>query len=395
MFQRPLWILFAGTFINRCGMFVLPFLTIYLTRHGYSAAQAGIAISAYGAGHLIAAILGGHLADRIGRRNTIVLSMFLSASAMLALSQARAYPAILAFTLLAGSAAEMYRPAAGALIGDLTTPEQRVTAFALFRFALNLGFAAGPAMAGFLADRSFFYLFIGDAATSFVFGVIALLALPHGMRSDAQQERAGGAIADALHNRAFVTFIAASLCITWIEYQISTTFPLYVQSIGFSPKTYGLLISLNGVLIALFELALTTMTRRFAPQPIIALGYALFAIGYALTGIAHAIPSLVLAVVVWTIGEMTFAPVTGAYVTNLAPERFRGRYHGIYTLTWSIGILFGPTFGMLLFQRNASAYWMTVACTGIAGASLALLRPRAFVARDPDAHRLRVFTPED
>jgi MFS family permease len=376
MFQRPLWILFAGTFINRCGMFVLPFLAIYLTRHGYSAAQAGIAISAYGGGHLIAAMLGGHLADRIGRRNTIVLSMFLSASAMLALSQARTYPAILAFTLIAGSAAEMYRPAASALIGDLTTPDQRVTAFALFRFALNLGFAAGPAMAGFLADRSFLYLFIGDAATSFVFGVIALLALPHGLRSHAQQERDGGAIDDALHNRAFVTFIAATLCITWIEYQISTTFPLYVQSIGFSPKTYGLLISLNGILIALFELALTTMTRRFAPQPIIALGYALFAIGYALTGMAHAIPSLVLAVVVWTIGEMTFAPVTGAYVTNLAPERFRGRYHGIYTLTWSLGILFGPTLGMLLFQRNASAYWMTVACAGIAGASLALLRPR-------------------
>lgn len=369
MFQRPLWILFAGTFINRCGMFVLPFLTIYLTRHGYSASQAGVAISAYGAGHLIASMLGGHLADRIGRRNTIVLSMFLSASAMLALSQARAWPAILAFTLIAGSAAEMYRPAAGALIGDLTTPDQRVTAFALFRFALNLGFAAGPAMAGFLADRSFLYLFIGDAATSFVFGVIALFALPHGLRSNAKRE--GLAITDALHNPPFMLFILATLCITWIEYQIPTTFPLHVQALGFSTKTYGLLISFNGVLIVLFELALTRWTRRFAPQPVIALGYALFAIGYAFAGLAHAIPSLLLAVFVWTIGEMTFAPVTGAYVTNLAPERFRGRYHGIYTLTWSIGMLVGPALGTLLFERNAAAYWLTVACAGIIGASLA------------------------
>src|SRR5215210_4892732 len=89
---RPAWILFAGTFVNRFGTFVMPFLVIYLTRQGYSGAQAGIAVSAYGAGHLIASMLGGHLADRIGRRNTIALSMFSSTTAMIALSQARAYP---------------------------------------------------------------------------------------------------------------------------------------------------------------------------------------------------------------------------------------------------------------------------------------------------------------
>lgn len=135
---RTIWVLFAATFINRFGMFVLPFLVIYLTREGYSAAQAGVAISAYGAGHLIASMLGGHLADRIGRRYTIVLSMCASAAAMIALSQAHAYPAILVITLLAGAAAEMYRPAAGALIGDVVAPEQRVTAFAIHRLAHNL-----------------------------------------------------------------------------------------------------------------------------------------------------------------------------------------------------------------------------------------------------------------
>src|SRR6185369_12720285 len=171
---RPAWILFGGTFVNRFGMFVLPFLVIILTRRGYSAAQAGIAVSAYGAGHLISSILGGHLADRIGRRLTIAGSMFVSCAAMIALSQAHAYAAILLITLAAGAAAEMYRPAAAALIGDLVAPEQRVTAFAMFRFAMNLGFAAGPATAGLLADRSFTLLFIADAATSLAFALIAL-----------------------------------------------------------------------------------------------------------------------------------------------------------------------------------------------------------------------------
>jgi len=34
------WILFGGTFINRFGTFVIPFLILYLTRIGFTSAQA-------------------------------------------------------------------------------------------------------------------------------------------------------------------------------------------------------------------------------------------------------------------------------------------------------------------------------------------------------------------
>ncbi|HEY8132931.1 MAG TPA: MFS transporter, partial [Thermoanaerobaculia bacterium] len=115
----PAWILFGGTFINRFGTFVMPFLVLYLTRSGYTIAQAGLAVGAYGGGHIIASMLGGHLADRIGRRNTIALSMFASAAAMLALSQARTFVPILILTCLTGTAAELYRPASSALLIDL------------------------------------------------------------------------------------------------------------------------------------------------------------------------------------------------------------------------------------------------------------------------------------
>src|SRR5437763_15255984 len=85
---RPAWVLFGGTVINRFGSFVLAFLVFYLTSRGYSAAAAGLALSAYGFGSMTAAIVGGHLADTIGRRNRIALSMFSSAATMVALSQA-------------------------------------------------------------------------------------------------------------------------------------------------------------------------------------------------------------------------------------------------------------------------------------------------------------------
>ena len=183
LLPRAAWILFLGTFVNRFGSFVMPFLAIYLTRDGFSATQAGVAVSAYGAGHIFASMIGGYLADRIGRRYTITLSMFGSAVMMLALSQARAYPVILVCTFFVSLVGELYRPAATALLGDLVAPEQRVIAFGMYRFAVNLGFALGPATAGLLANRSFFFLFAGDAATSLVYGIVAFTALPHGIRS--------------------------------------------------------------------------------------------------------------------------------------------------------------------------------------------------------------------
>lgn len=373
---RAAWIIFGGTFINRFGSFVMPFLAIYLARQGFSAAQAGIAVSAYGGGHLIASMLGGYLADRFGRRNTIALSMFASAFTMMALSQARSYPAILLFTVLAGASAELYRPAAGALIGDLVPESQRVTAFALYRFAVNLGFAAGPATAGFLADHSFFYIFAGDALTSAGYGFIALLFLPHGVRSSAKEEAGEGAVRYALRDRAFILFLVATICVMWVEFQIHSTFPLYLASLGFSMRTYGLLLSINGVMIILFELSITAWTQRLPPRPLIALGYALTAFGFALTGFARTIPALAATIVVWTIGEMIYAPVTGAYVTNLAPARYRGRYHAMWVMMWSIAMLAGPSIGTWLFSRNPSSLWVASAVIGGIGAILPLIPVR-------------------
>ncbi|PWT74425.1 MAG: MFS transporter, partial [Chloroflexi bacterium] len=123
---RPLWILFAGIFINRFGSFVSVFLVLYMTAKGYTAVQAGLAVGGYGLGSLGAAVGGGYLTDWLGRRSTIVLSMFSSATAMLALSQAQTLPLIVILTGLAGMTGELYRPASSALLADLVPPPQRV-----------------------------------------------------------------------------------------------------------------------------------------------------------------------------------------------------------------------------------------------------------------------------
>ncbi len=368
------WILFAGTFINRFGTFVMPMLILYLTRLGHSPAAAGVAVAAYGAGHFIASMLGGHLADRIGRRNTIALSMFASAAMMMALSQATSYAAIVLLTMLAGAATELYRPASHALIGDLVPPEQRVMAFGVYRFAVNLGFAAGPATAGFLADRSFFYVFLGDAVTSLGYGVIALVFLPHGLRTYNREEQGGAAIRVAMRDKAFVLFLLATVCASWIEMQMGSTFALHVKAHGFSSATYGQLISLNGLLIVLFEILITAAIQRYRPQPVIAFGYLLSGIGFALTGIAHSLPLLAMTVAIWTFGEMIASPMAAAYITQLAPEKYRGRYMGLWVTTWAVGMIAGPLIGTLLFEHNPAMLWTTCGVLGLIAAMLAVKR---------------------
>src|SRR4051794_36494706 len=141
---RPVWILFAGTFLNKFGAFVIPFLSLYMTGRGFSVTQAGIAMGAYGAGHFFACLIGGHLADSIGRRPTLVLSMFSTAVVMLTLSFARSFELIVILTMLAGLTGELYRPACSALLADLVPQGQRIRAFAAYRIAFNAGWALGP-----------------------------------------------------------------------------------------------------------------------------------------------------------------------------------------------------------------------------------------------------------
>jgi MFS family permease len=368
------WILFAGSFINRFGSFVLPFLVIYFRRRGLPIPTAGLALGSYGIGHVVAALLGGHLADRIGRRNTIAISMFAGASTMLALSQARALPSIIGLTMLAGLTSELYRPASSALITDLVKPEQRIAAFSMYRFAVNLGFAAGPATAGFLAGHSFSYVFLGDALTSAAFGCVALLLLPHGHRGYSPEERWGEALGVIAHDRRFLFFLASTCCIALVDFQMLSTFALHVQASGFSTATYGTLISLNGVLIVFFELLITAICQRFPPQPVISAGYFLIGLGYALTAFARTVPMLAVTVVFWSLGEMISSPATGAYVSSLAPQRYRGRYMGAWVLMFSIGLIVGPSLGTVVYQRSPDLVWAACGVLGTAAAILAVMK---------------------
>ena len=366
---RTAWVLFAGTFINRFGGFVVPFLTLYLTSQGYSLTAAGLAVSAYGAGNLFASLVGGHLADRLGRRETIVLSMFCAAAAMLLLSQAHALPVIVALTFVTGLVSEAYRPASAALLTDLVPAGQRLTAFAALRVTFNAGFAFGPATAGLLAAYGYIWLFVGDAVTSALFGMIALLALPRIVQRSAN----GGAkwhevLTVVRGDKRFQQLLLANFAVSLVFMQMASTFGLFVTHLGFSAATYGAVISLNGALIVFCELPLTSFTRRFPARRVMALGYALIGGGFALNHFAHSVSTLIACMMVFTLGEMLALPMASAYVANLAPPNMRGRYMGVNGMTWALALIVGPGAGMKLLAINPEAYWIGCATLGLLAA---------------------------
>jgi MFS family permease len=144
-----------------------------------------------------------------------------------------------------------------------------------------------------------------------------------------------------------------------------------------SARDYGLLLSVNGVLIVCGELSLTGLTRRFAPDRVLMLGYVLLGGGFALSGLFHSFGPLAALAIVWTLGEMTSAPAQGAVLANLAPDRLRGRYMGAYSLMWSAGVIVGPWLGTVLYAWHPAVLWWTCAGVGVVSAWLVRLALRA------------------
>jgi MFS family permease len=374
---REAWVLFAGTFVNRIGTFVLPFITLYLTKRGYSAPKAGLAIACYGAGGLTAQAVGGLLADRLGRRNTIALAMLSAAAITLGLSRAASLAAIYPLMFTLAATAELHRPAAGALIADLLPSRQRVTAFTVYRLFVNIGWAVGLALGGFLAERSFMWLFWGDAATSATFGVIALMALPDGTRTARHQERHLVSARRAIGaDRGFLLFLAAVLITGAVYAQNVSTLPLHVRAAGFGPRTYGLLQSLNGAIIVFAELPLIAWTQRRARMSIVALGELLIGLAFLSLLVAHSLPALVGMIVLWTVGEMVESPVASTIAADRAPAHARGRYQSAYGSMFGVAWMLGPVLGTNLYELNHDALWIACGVAGAVAASLSLAAGR-------------------
>ena len=368
-----------GTFITRAGTFVLPFLSIYIVRErDLSTAYAGLALSLYGAGGMVASIAGGSLADRLGRKPVIVGAPLLGGLALLTLYASPTLAVLLPMSFVAGAVSEAGRPAVSAMITDLTPLDRRLDAFALYRLTINFGFAIGTLLGGLVAQLGFSVLFIGDAATSWAYAAVAFALLPE-TKPDAVPRREAGE-ADGFRaifaDRVFRRFWLGTLVMALAFSQPMATLPVVLTGRGMSPAGYGALISMNGFIILATEFWLVGITRRFRAPRVLALGTFLVGGGFALTAFAGANWWLLAATVaVWNFGEMLHAPTGQAYVSALAPPDLRGRYAGAFGVAWSVAFTIGPLAGGLALLAGGGALWFGTLLLGLISAALYLTLP--------------------
>ncbi|MCX6848922.1 MAG: MFS transporter [Verrucomicrobia bacterium] len=372
LLPRPFWVLVGATFVNRFGVFVVPFLALFITRNGNTATQAGYAVAAYSLGGFIAAGIGGWMADRLGRNVTMAVSALAGAVCMIAMSQAVDWRALAALAFITGAINEAGSPASAALVQDIVPPEHRVIAYAVQRFAVNLAWSLGPATAGFLAEYSFFWLFVVDAASSAFFGIVAWLFLPRGRRTAREHAGWGHAWQSIRANHAFLALFGACICTAWIFRQTNTTFPLHFERNGLPLHWCGLVLALNGVMICLFEVPLAAGLRLWPVKQVLALGYILMGASFLTFLISGSLTAFVLMMVVFTIGEMSAFSRQQAYSASLSPDDMRGRYVGFLSLAWCAGNTASSALGMPLYDHHPTVLWVMNAVLGIVAALLIL-----------------------
>jgi MFS family permease len=366
---RGFWVLCAGAFINRAGTMVVPFMTLYLvSARGFSIVLAGETIAGFGGGALVAPLIGGALADRFGRRVTLLGGTLATAAIMVALAYARPTALIVVLVFLLGVTLEAPRPVTQALVADLVPEEDRARAYAALFWVSNLGFAAAMTSAGFLAQSAFTAIFWIDAATGLLFGGLVWLFVPErsGRLDGVRKSPSGYRL--VMRDRTMLAFTAAVLVYYFVYLQSDSTLPLAVHRSGLAPHVYGLCMALNGVGICLVQPLLAPRLIRRDPGRVWAAGVALVGVGFALTAIASTTGGYLLSVAVWTFGEIFPATVTGAIVARLAPEELRGRYSGLYSLAVASGWLTSSLGGTQLLSVSPLVLWGSCAVLSAASA---------------------------
>ncbi|MFD7441585.1 MDR family MFS transporter [Streptomyces sp. NPDC059909] len=383
---REFWWLWTSTLVNRLGAFVATFMALYLTlERGYSASFAGLVAALHGLGGVISSLGAGVMADRMGRRPTLLIAQTSTAASVALLGFMEHPAAIAVVACLVGMTSNASRPAVQAMMADIVRPEDRVRAFALNYWAINLGFAISSMCAGLVAEYSYLAGFLGEAALTLVCAVLVFLRLPESRpeRSAATaKSEAEVGLGTVLRDGRFMGVVGLSFLISLIFMQGSVGLPVAMGLDGWSPSDYGLVIAVNGVLIVALQIPVTRFIEHRDPQRLLVISALLAGYGFGLTAFAGSIGVYALTVCVWTLAEIINSPTQMGLVVRLSPVHGRGRYQGVYTMSWSVAALVAPLMAGYVIDRFGSA-WLWGSCAAIG--TVAALGYWALMRRLPEA----------
>jgi MFS family permease len=371
---RQAWLLASAILINRCGTMVLFFLSLYLTRHlGFSAVRAGQLVGLWGLGSIAGSYGGGWLSDRWGTKTVLVASMALGGIGFFVMGFTTRPAVLSVLLLLQGAIGEAFRPANIAAYTEVCPPEKRARAYSLDRLANNAGLAIGPALGGCLASSNPRLLFWIDGATNlaaacflvFAIRIRSLVKKPPGLHSS--ESGLSGRDKSPWRDKPFLFLLALTFVIGLLFFQILNTWPLYLREHGkLTEAQIGLALAMNAVLIVLFEMPLIYKLEKREHLGVISAGVLFLFTGFFLLPFGSGFAYTAAAVLIWTLGEMLTLPMTGAVVASMAGESNRGRYMGLYTLSFSVAMCVGPPLGAWIYESaGKDALWLASGPAGL------------------------------
>lgn len=348
---RRTWMLSVVMLINRSGTMVLPFMTLYCNSRGYTATQGGLAVAIYGVGSLFGAFLGGRLSDKVGFYYLQFSALFFGGIMFLILGQMNSYLSICICIFFTSMVNESFRPANSSAIAYYSTPQNRTQSFSLNRLAINLGWGVGSALAGMLASVSYKLLFWVDGFTNITAAIVLLILLPkvtltqQHSSSHVSSVKAKGPFQDP----TFLKFVGFMLLFSLSFFQLFTTVPLYFkEGLHINEFWIGAIMSMNGILIAAFEMILVFKLEGTMPYlKLMRYGTLLLALSFCMLNIpmANGFVLGTVVIIMVTIAEIVGMPFMNSYYIARTTNENRGQYAALYTMAWSSAQVIGSLSG--------------------------------------------------
>jgi predicted MFS family arabinose efflux permease len=356
--SRATWLLSTVMLVNRSGTMVLPFMTIYLTSPamGYSIAQAGLVMGIFGLGAICGGFLGGRLTDRWGFHRVQLAALTGGGIAFMILGQVRSYPLICICTFLLSVVNDAFRPANSTAIATYSKEENRTRSYSLNRLAINLGWAAGGALGGILASINYHLLFWVDGGTNLAAALLLRMFL-HPETTKAvhhAKEVSDKPVLSPYRDRTYLRFIVCTVLFASCFFQLFSTLPLfYKRVLGMPEYMIGLLLTINGLIIAVFEMVLVFKLEG-KRENLFYVFFGVLAIGLSyllLDVLPLSVYVAYFCMAVSTVGEMFAMSFLNSFWISRTSGANRGRYAGLYTIAWSTAQVIGPTGGAEIAQR--------------------------------------------
>jgi MFS family permease len=357
-YPRQFWILFFGQLVSAIGMsLVWPFMTIYVReRLDVALTVVGLVLAANSGAGLVSQLVGGPFVDRFGRKITMAFSLGARAIVMLALGLADSLSSFTVLIVVSGFVGSLFNPALNSMVADMVESDRRIEAYGLMRIVSNLGIAIGPAIGGFIATRSYLISFLAAASASAIYFFIILLftkeTKPEVSIPDEGSPEGLSGYGHLLRDVRFLLF-CLTLAVMGIAYaQVMTILPVYIKDqYQIVESQYGLIMATNAAMVVLFQYPVAKLLKRVALGPTLSTGALFVAVGLGTVALSSTFSMFLLSMVIVTIGELIFAPSSTTYAANVAPETMRGRYMGVYGMSFGLSFGLAPAVGGMINDR--------------------------------------------